>query len=200
MMNYIWAFLIVFSIIISFFTGKIADVGASILLSAKFAVNVVISLIGIMAFWLGIVKIAEKSGLMDVLVRFIAPVCRFLFPSIPSGHPALGSIATSFSANALGIANAATPIGIRAMEQMQELNPQKNTATDAMCMFLAINTAGFQLVPASAMAVLVAVGCYNPSIIILPALIATTIALIIAVFSVKMFEFASFLKNFKEEK
>ena len=198
MINYIWAFLIIISILTGVLTGRIADVGASVLVSAKFAVTVAISLIGIMAFWLGIVKIAEKSGLMGIITKIISPICKFLFPSIPKEHPALSNIAMSFSANALGIANAATPIGIKAMEQMQELNPEKTVATNPMCMFLAINTAGFQLVPASAMAVLVAVGCSNPSIIILPSLLATTVALMVAVFSAKIFEAFSNLKTSRE--
>jgi spore maturation protein A len=195
MINYIWLFLIVASIITAFFTGRINEVTNSILICAKSAVTIAISLIGIMAFWLGIVKLAEKSGLMNIIAKIINPITRFLFPEIPKDHPAIGNIATSFSANALGVTNAATPIGIKAMQQMQELGNEKETATNPMCMFLAINTAGFQLIPASAMAILVAVGCSNPTIIILPTLIATSIALCGAVFAAKIFEYLAKAKG-----
>lgn len=198
MINYIWIFLVLTSIITAVFTGKITDVTASILVYAKQAVNIAISLIGIMAFWLGIVKLAEKSGLMDIVAKLIRPVTRLLFPDVPKDSPALGNIATSFSANALGITNAATPIGIKAMQQLQELSPQKDVATNPMCMFLAINTAGFQLIPASAMAILVAVGCKNPSVIILPTLLATSIALCGAVLSAKTFEYFAKFKSVSE--
>lgn len=194
MINYIWIFLVLTSIITAVFTGKITDVTASILISAKQAVSIAISLIGIMAFWLGIVKVAEKSGLMEIVSKLIRPVTRLLFPEVPKDSPALGNIATSFSANALGITNAATPIGIKAMQQLQELNSKKDVATNPMCMFLAINTAGFQLIPASAMAILVAVGCKNPSIIILPTLLATSLALCGAVMGAKIFEYFAKLK------
>lgn len=188
MIGYIWLFLIVSSIVVSIFTGRIAEVSNAILLSAKTAVNIAISLIGIMAFWLGIVKLAERSGMVALIAKAIKPITRFLFPSVPSEHPSLGNVALNFSANALGVTNAATPIGIKAMEEFQELNPKKDTATNPMCMFLAMNTAGFQLIPASAIAVLVAVGCDNPTVVILPALFATTIAFVSAILIAKLFE------------
>lgn len=191
MINYIWLFLIVTSIITAVFTGRISDVTNSILLSAKSAVNIAISLIGIMAFWLGIVKLAEKSGLLNIIAKLISPITTFLFPEIPKDNPALGNIAMSFSANALGVTNAATPIGIKAMQEMQELNTDKESASNSMCMFLAMNTAGFQLIPASAIAILAATGCTNPTVIILPTLIATTVALCGAVTSAKIFEYFS---------
>lgn len=191
MINYIWIFFILSSLVIAIFTGKIADVTNSILISAKMAVTIAISLIGIMAFWLGMVKLAEKSGLMHLIAKIIRPITNFLFPQIPKDNPALGNIATSFAANALGVTNAATPIGIKAMQEMQEINPDKDTASNPMCMFLAINTAGFQLIPASAMAILAAVGCKNPTIIIFPTLLATSLALCGAIFSAKIFEFLS---------
>ncbi|MEI8377811.1 MAG: nucleoside recognition domain-containing protein [bacterium] len=198
MINYIWLFLIVTSIITAVFTGKIADVTNSILLSAKSAVTIAISLIGIMAFWLGIVKLAEKSGLLNIIAKIIQPITTFLFPEIPKDNPALGNIAMSFSANAIGVTNAATPIGIKAMQEMQELNQQSESASNSMCMFLAMNTAGFQLIPASAIAILAATGCSNPTIIIFPTLLATSIALCGAVTSAKIFEYFSNLNSKKE--
>jgi len=197
MINYIWIFFILTSLVFAAFTGKIENVTNSILLSAKSAVNIAISLIGIMAFWLGMVKLAEKSGLMHIIAKIINPITTFLFPEIPKNNPAIGNIATSFTANAIGVTNAATPIGIKAMQEMQDLNADKDSASNPMCMFLAINTAGFQLIPASAMAVLAAVGCSNPTIIILPTLLASSLALCGAVFSAKIFEYVAKVKEAK---
>ena len=114
---------------------------------ASFAVKLAIGLIGVMALWLGLMRIAEKSGLIYKMVKVVQPFLRFLFPNIPKDHPALGAISLNFAANMLGLGNAATPLGIKAMEEMQKLNPNKDEATNAMCMFLTINTASIQLVP-----------------------------------------------------
>ena len=114
---------------------------------ADFAVKLAIGLIGIMALWLGLMRIAEKSGMIHVLVKVVNPVLRFIFPEIPKDHPALGAISLNIAANMLGLGNAATPFGIKAMEELQKLNPDKNKATNAMCMFLTINTASVQIVP-----------------------------------------------------
>ncbi len=188
MIGYIWLFLIISSIIISVFTGNIQQVTKAMLDYAGLAVNISISLIGVMAFWLGLVKIAEKSGLVDLIARLIKPVAKFLFPDIPENNPAIGHVAMNFSANALGITNAATPMGIKAMQEMQKLNPKKDTATNPMCMFLGINTAGFQLIPATAIAVLLASGNNNPTEIIFPTFITTSITLVCAVIVTKTFE------------
>lgn len=114
---------------------------------AEFAVDLVIGLIGLMALWLGLMKIAEKSGLIQVLNRAVQPVLKFLFPDIPRDHPAYGAISLNLAANVLGLGNAATPLGIKAMEELQKLNENREKATDAMCMFLAINTSSVQLLP-----------------------------------------------------
>jgi spore maturation protein A len=188
MLGYIWFFFIIASIIIGGFTGKIDAVVQSIVDSAKLAVEISISLIGIMAFWLGMMKIAEESGIIAIISKIIKPITKRLFSDVPEDHPAVGHIAMNFTANALGVTNAATPIGIKAMGELQKINPSKNTATNAMCTFLAINTAGVQLVPASIIAVLAAAGSKNPTVIIGPTFISTLIALISAVTVVKVLE------------
>ena len=187
-MGYIWVFLIVASVVIAIINGRIAEVTQAIVDNAKLAVEISISLIGVMAFWLGLVKLAEKSGIVSFISKIIQPVTDFLFPEIPKGHSSLGNIAMNISANALGVTNAATPIGIKAMQEMQELNNQKDTATNPMCTFLAINTAGFQLVPASVIAVLVASGSTNPTEIIAPTIIITFIGTAVAIIAVKILQ------------
>lgn len=187
-MNYIFYFLIVFSIIIAAVNGKLQDVVNAILTGADLSVKVAFSLIGIMAFWLGIMRIAEKAGIVDYITKLIKPVARWLFKDIPSDNKAIGDIAMSFSANALGLTNAATPIGLKAMEEMQEVNSDKTSASDAMCMFLAMNTAGFQLIPATVIAVLVGIGYKNPTEIVAPTLLVTSIAFISAIIVAKIFQ------------
>jgi len=187
-MNYIFYGLIVISIVVGAVNGKLPDVVNSILTGAEKSVQIAFSLIGIMAFWLGIMKIAEKSGLVEFVAKLIKPVTRRLFNDIPENDPAIGSVAMSFSANALGLTNAATPIGIKAMQELQVHNKDKKTASNAMCMFLAMNTAGFQLIPATVIAVLVGIGYKNPTEIIAPTLIVTSTTFLTAVFVAKLFQ------------
>lgn len=187
-MNYIFYFLIVLSIIFGAINGKLQDVVNAILTGADLSVKVAFSLIGIMAFWLGIMKIAEKSGIVDCITKLIKPIAKWLFNDIPEDNKAIGDIAMSFSANALGLTNAATPIGLKAMEELQEINKDKTSASNAMCMFLAMNTAGFQIIPTTVIAVLVGIGYKNPTEIIAPTLIVTGIAFISAILTAKIFQ------------
>lgn len=187
-MGYIWVFLIVVSIVTAIFTGKLQEVTQAIIDNAKLAVEISIALIGVMAFWLGLVKLAEKSGIIAIIAKLVQPITNFLFPEIPKGHSALGNITMNISANALGVTNAATPIGIKAMQEMQTLNKQKDTASNSMATFLAINTAGFQLIPASVIAVLVATGSTNPTEIVGPTILVTLFGTIIAVITVKILQ------------
>ena len=188
MIGYIWLFLIAAAVIIGGINGRIEAVTQAAMDSAKLAVDISISLIGIMAFWLGIMKLAEESGLIGLITKIIRPVTQLIFPEIPPGNPAIGNITMNFSANALGLTNAATPIGIKTMKELQKLNPYKSCASNSMCTFLAINTAGFQLIPASVIAVLAASGSKNPAVIIGPTLISTCFTLIIAIIVVKTLE------------
>lgn len=187
-MNYIFYFLIVISIIAGAVNGKLDDVVNSILSGAELSVKVAFSLIGIMAFWLGMMKIAEKSGLIEIISKIIKPITKKIFNEIPEDSPAIGDIAMNFSANAFGLSNAATPMGLKAMEELQKHNIDKASASNAMCTFLAMNTAGFQLIPATVIAVLVAIGYKNPTSIIAPTLLVTTISFVSAIILAKIFQ------------
>ncbi len=201
-MNYIFYFLIVFSIIVGAINGTLQNVVNSIMNGAELSVKIAISLIGIMAFWLGIMRIAQKSGLIAWISKILNPITKYLFNEIPQDSPAIGDIAMNFSANAFGLSNAATPFGIKAMEELQKINPQKNTASNSMCLFLGMNTAGFQLIPTTVLAVLVGIGYKNPTEIIAPTLLVTTIAFISAIIIAKIGQFLTGTtkhKNHKEE-
>ena len=188
-MNYIWLFLIITSFIFAFINGRMEDVVNAMLKSSQNAVMVAFSLIGIMAFWLGIVRIAKISGLINLFSGVISPLLRLIFKDVKKDSDAFSNIALNFSANALGLANAATPFGIKAMEDLQKENKgDKKTSTNAMCTLLAMNTAGFQLVPASVLAILTAAGANNPAQIILPTLIVTSLTFICAIIISKVLE------------
>ena len=180
-MNYIFFFLIVISILVGVFNGTLQEVVNAMLESCNVAIRIAFSFIGIMAFWLGIMRIAEKSGLVNTISKLIYPITKPLFKDIKKDSPVLGDITMSVSANALGLTNAATPIGLKVMKELQDENPNKDRATDSMCMFLAMNTAGFQIIPATVIAILVGVGAKNPTEIILPTLIVTTLSFISAI-------------------
>lgn len=188
-MNYIWLFLIITSFIFAAINGKMTDVVDAMLKSSQSAVTIAFSLIGIMAFWLGMVKIAKNSGLINIFSRLISPIMKLIFKDVKKDSEAFSNIALNFSANALGLTNAATPFGIKAMEDLQKENKgDKKVATNSMCTLLAMNTAGFQLVPASVLAILVAAGAKNPTEIILPVLIVTSISFVSAIIISKILE------------
>lgn len=188
-MNIIWLSLIIISFIFAAINGRMEEVVNAMLKSSQSAVMVAFSLIGVMAFWLGIVKIAQKSGLIDLFSKAIDPVMKIIFKDTKKNSQAYSNIALNFSANALGLANAATPFGIKAMQDLQKENPNdKKVATNAMCTLLAMNTAGFQLVPASVLAILIASGATNAAEIILPTLIVTSISFVSAILISKILE------------
>lgn len=188
MLNYVWFALIAIAVVVAAFNGTAAEVTKGAIDNAKTAVEISIGLIGVMTLWLGMMRIAEAAGLVQLLGRALRPLLRLLFPGIPADHPASGAIVLSIAANMLGLNNAATPLGIKAMEEMQELNSDKETATDAMVMFAALNTASVQLVPATMIGVLVAAGSLNPTVIIAPTLIATAIGTIAAIIAAKVLQ------------
>lgn len=187
-MNYIFYFLIVSSIVFGVINHRTQDVVNAILSGADLSVKIAFSLIGVMAFWLGIMRIAEKSGLVKIIAKLIKPITKWLFNDIPEDSSAIGNIALSFSANALGLTNAATPIGLKVMEELQEENIDKKSASNSMCTFLAMNTAGFQIIPATVIAILVGVGSKNPTDIILPTMIVTSIAFVSAIIIAKVLQ------------
>ncbi len=181
-LNYIWIgfFLIAFLIaLVQLFMGN-TDVFPAIMNStfdnAKTAFEISLGLTGVLSLWMGIMKIGEKGGLVNVLARWLSPVMVRLFPEIPAGHPVFGHIFMNFSANMLGLDNAATPLGLKAMEGMQELNKQKDTATNAMIMFLVLNTSGLTIIPVGVMTYRAVAGAAQPTDVFCPILIATAIA------------------------
>ena len=180
-MNYIFFGLIAVSIVAGVLNGTLNNVVSAMIDGCSVAVKIAFSLIGIMAFWLGIMRIAEKSGLVKFISKLIYPIAKPLFKDIEKDSPALGDITMSITANALGLTNAATPIGLKVMKELQEDNPNKDIATDSMCMFLGMNTAGFQIIPATVIAILAGLGAKNPTDIVLPTLIVTTLAFIVAI-------------------
>jgi spore maturation protein A len=181
-MNYVFTFFVLGGIIVAAVNGRIDVVTTAAMTSAGSAVQRAITLIGIVSLWLGIARVAEKSGLIDILSRSIAPLFRWLFPTIPKGHPALGCILMNLSANMLGFGNAATPFGLKAMQELQKLNHDPDTASEAMCTFLAINTSSVTLIPATLIALRASAGSKNPPEIMGAVLFATTCSTLSAIF------------------
>jgi spore maturation protein SpmA len=155
---------------------------------AKTAVIIALGLIGIMAMWLGIMRLAERAGVVQRIARALRPLMQRLFPDVPANHPAMGSMVMNMAANMLGLGNAATPLGLRAMRDLETLNPTPGVATNAMCTFLAINTSSVQLIPTTAIAILAASGSSRPTAIVGTAFMATLCAATVAILSVKFFE------------
>jgi spore maturation protein A len=185
MLNYIWFGMMAISVVSAIFTGRIDAVTEAAIGMSKVAVEISIGLIGIMALWLGIMKIAEESGLIKIIARGLRPITIRLFPDVPEDHPAIGSIVLNMAANMLGLGNAATPMGLKAMEELQELNPKKDTATNAMVMFLAINTSSVQLIVPATVVALMGVAA---SQIFITTILATFCSTITAIFMVKVLE------------
>lgn len=190
MLNYVWFGIILISVVTATInditvgsTEKISAVSEAAISSAETAVELSIGLIGIMALWLGMMKIAEESGLMQVIDKIVKPVMIRLFPEIPSDHPAIAAMSLNIAANVLGLGNAATPLGLKAMQELQKLNPRKDTATNAMCMFLAINTSSVQLIlPAQVVGLMKGAA----SEIFLPTILATALSTTSAIIAAKI--------------
>ncbi|HYI13488.1 MAG TPA: nucleoside recognition domain-containing protein [Thermoanaerobaculia bacterium] len=188
MLNYIWFGLMAIALVVAIFNGTADAVTKGAIESAKTAVEIALGLIGIMTLWLGIMRIAEAAGLVTLLGRALRPVLRWLFPDVPPEHPAAGAIVLSTAANMLGLNNAATPLSLKAMEELQSLNDRKDTASNAMVMFMALNTSGVQLVPATMIGVLVAAGSKDPTAIIGTSLAATFFGTVAAVIAAKVLQ------------
>jgi spore maturation protein A len=194
MLNYIWFGLMAIALVVAAINGTAEAVTRGAVESASSAVQIAIGLVGIMTLWLGMMRVAEAAGLVSLVGRALRPLLRWLFPDVPPAHPAAGAIVLALAANMLGLNNAATPLGIKAMEELNTLNPDKDTATNAMVTLMAITTAGVQLVPASMIGVLAAAGSTNPTAIIAPTILATgagTIAAVIAARALERFYPAS---------
>jgi len=194
MLNYIWFGFIFISVVVGTITGRIDQVTEAAIAMSKTSVEIAIGLVGIMALWLGTMKIAEDSGLIQIIAKALRPITIRLFPDVPSDHPAIGSIVLNMAANMLGLGNAATPLGLKAMKELQELNNNKDTATDAMCTFLAINTSSVQIIlPATVVGLMGAAA----NQIFITTIIATGLSTVAAIVSVKVL---SKMKRFKIEK
>jgi len=189
MLNYLWLGLILCGVILGVLTGKTEAVTAATFDAAKSSLmSIALPLGAVMALWLGIMRLAEKSGAVERLSSFLKPLLTRLFPDVPADHPAMGAMVMNIAANMLGLGNAATPLGLRAMQGLESLNPRPGTATNAMCTFLAINTSSVQLIPATAVGILAAAGAVHPTSIIGTALVATTCSFVTGIVSVKLLQ------------
>lgn len=194
-LNYIWIAFFVISFVIALgkliFMGDTAvftDMMTASTTSAKNAFELSLGLTGVLSLWMGIMKIGEKGGLVAALARLLSPVLSKIFPDVPKGHPAMGTMFMNFSANMLGLDNAATPMGLKAMQELQELNPDKETASNPMIMFLVLNTSGLTLIPVSVLTFRTQMGAANPTDIFLPILIATTVATLVGLLVTSIYQ------------
>ncbi len=186
MLNYIWAGMLLTGILYALFTGNMEAVSNACLEYAESAVTLCITMSGAMALWVGLMEIAGQAGLIDKFTRMLQPFITFLFPDVPKEHPARGFIATNLVANILGLGWACTPAGLKAMEELSELNGHRDSASDAMCGFLVLNISSLQLIPVNMIAYRSKYGSLNPSGIILPAILATCCSTLAGVFYIKM--------------
>ena len=197
MINYIWCGMIIIGIIVGTLTGNIEAVSTAAIEWAETAVELSLGLIGVMALWLGLMKIAEEAGIVRGMGLLMKPIMVKLFPEVPADHPAMGSIVANMAANFFGLGNAATPLGIKAMQELQDLNENKDEASNAMVMFLAINTSSVTLISSSTIAYRSAAGAANPADIIGPTIVATIVSTAVAIIACKVLEK---LPKYKREK
>ena len=176
MVNVIWVALIFIAIIYSLLTGQVDTINNGILTHATTGVNLILEMMPLIVLWTGIMKIAENSGLLEVFSRALNPILRRLFPSLPRNHKALGYIASNIGANMLGLGSAATPFGLKAMDELQKDNPKKTEATEAMITFLVLNTGGVTLIPTTVIALRIMHGSVNPTEIIITSILATAVS------------------------
>lgn len=189
MLNFIWLGLILLAVLLGGWNGRLPEVSEGAFEAAKTAVlEIALPLVGITALWLGMMRLAEKAGMIQSLARVLRRPLRRLFPDVPADHPAMGSMLMNMAANMIGLTNAATPLGLRAMQDLERLNPHPGTATNAMCTFLAINTSSLQLLPMTAISILAAKGSANPSAIVSTALLATACSTVVGITAVKLLE------------
>ena len=187
-MNWIWFGLIVGSVVTAAFSGKMAEVTAASIDSAKSAVTLAIGLVGVMAFWLGMLRIVQVGGFLHTLARWLRPLMVRLFPEVPTDHPALSAMIMNIASNMLGLGNAATPFGIKAMQELDSLNPHKGTATNAMVLFLAINTSNVALAPLGVIALRASLGSENAAGIWLSTLLATAFSTCVGILAAKLLQ------------
>lgn len=186
MLNGLWLGLVVLAVLVGAAAGRLREVTEGAFSMADLAVmKIALPLVGVMALWLGLMRLAERSGLVQVIAGGLRPLLRRLFPEVPENHPAMGAMVMNLAANMLGLANAATPLGLRAMRHLESLNPRPGTATNAMCTFLAINTSSIQLIPTTTVAILAAQKSQDPTAIVGTSLIATFFSTLAGISAVK---------------
>jgi len=182
MVNIIWVAMLLTGIVVAAVNGNIDAVTTAALKGAQWAVDFALGLIAIMTFWLGIMKVAEVAGMVRILATIVEPFTRFLFPTVPRDHPAMGAIIMNLSANVLGLGNAATPMGLIAMKELQKLNKSDpESASEAMCTFLALNTSCITVIPATIIGIRIQAGSLNPTEIVGTTIFATSCAMFVAV-------------------
>jgi spore maturation protein A len=186
--NFIWFFILGFGIILGIFTGKGSDISKVMVSSTESTVKLTISLVGIMCLWCGIMKIAEKSGLTDKLAKILKPILKLIFKEASKDEKAMGAIVMNLTANMMGLSNAATPFGIKAMEELNRLNKNSKSASNDMALFLVINAACIQLIPTTIISMRAAVGSENPGETIIPAIIATGTASLLGIIVCKILQ------------
>ena len=213
MLNHIWLWMIILSILIAGGSDlfqeitasdapvqeevhrnlnkdtKLGQVTSAAIEAAGLSVKIAFGLIGVMALWLGIMRVAEEAGAIKILAKAVRPITKRLFPTIPSEHPAVGAMVMNIAANMLGLSNAATPLGLKAMEELDKLNPEKGKATDDMITFLVINTSAITIVPATAIAIRASLGSVNPQQIVVPAILSASMATLVGVTTVKLIQY-----------
>ncbi|CAA7614434.1 conserved membrane hypothetical protein [Magnetospirillum sp. LM-5] len=187
-MNWVLFLLPAAALVVAAWTGGMETLSAATLAAAEGAVPLALGLVGVMALFLGLMKVAEKGGLLDATARVLSPLLVRLFPEVPPDHPAMGAMVMNVAANLLGLGNAATPFGIRAMEHLESLNPVKGTATNAQVLFLAINTASVTILPTSVIALRSGLGSANPAAVVAPTLIATLVSTGVAILSARLLQ------------
>ena len=185
MLNYIWFGMLVLGFITGIINGRLQEVTQAAVASAGKAIDLSIGLLGVMCLWTGLMNIAEKSGIVRYIAGIVRPVLHFLFPEIPANHPAMGAIVMNLVANFFGLGNAATPLGLKAMTELQKLNRGRDSASNAMCMFLVMNTAAIQLIPATVIALRAEAGSANPAEVIATIWVASVCATITGILAVK---------------
>lgn len=188
MLNYIWSGMILISFAVAIFTGRIEETTAAAMDGAGNAIQTCIGLLGVMCLWSGLARIAENSGLTSVFAKLLRPVTKIIFPKLKKDSPALNAIVLNMVANLLGMGNAATPLGIAAMKELDKENRHRGTASNEMCMFVVINTASIQLIPSTVISLRQMFGSANPSEIVVPVWICSICAVVMGVLAAKFFE------------
>lgn len=188
MLNFLWGAMILIGVVWGAFHGTLGDVTENVLAGTRDAVSLCVTMLGILSFWTGILKIGERAGLLERFSRALRPLIRFLFPQVPAGHPAEQAMSVNIIANMLGLGWAATPAGLKAMESLDTLNDRKGTATNAMCTFLILNMSSLQLIPINMIAYRSQYGSVSPTAIVMPALLATTVSTVVGILAAKALE------------